>query len=251
MKKTIFCLFTLVLATNVVMVLASDGHGAHWAYEGHAGPDHWANLDHDFMQCQSGREQSPIDISTSAVERANLAPIKLTYNPAPAELVNNGHTIQVNLTEGGSMKVPSGEYKILQFHFHTPSEEKIDGRSFPLVIHLVHKNAAGQLAVIAVLVNAGEENPVLKDIFADLPAKHGKALLQTHVDLSGLVPVTLGYYIFKGSLTTPPCSEGVTWHVLKTPIEMSLNQINAFKQVVKMNARPVQPLNGRKISEVN
>ncbi len=250
MKKIVY-VFTLVLAANYPIALAADGHAVNWAYEGHAGPDHWADLDHGFMQCKSGREQSPIDISTSTVARVNLPPIKLAYNSAAAELVNDGHTIQVNLTEGGSVMVPSGDYEILQFHFHTPSEEKIDGRSFPLVVHLVHKNATGQLAVIAVLVREGKENMVLKDIFSALPAKQSKLPLQDNFDLSNLIPDTLGYYSFKGSLTTPPCSEGVTWYVLKTPIEMSLNQINAFKQVFKMNARPVQPLNGRIISEIN
>jgi carbonic anhydrase len=250
MKKIVY-VFTLVLAANFSNSLADGGHVPHWSYEGYAGPDHWADLDHGFMQCKSGREQSPIDISTSTVARVNLPPIKLAYNSAAAELVNNGHTIQVNLTEGGSVMVPSGDYEILQFHFHSPSEEKIDGRSFPLVVHLVHKNATGQLAVIAVLVREGKENMVLKDIFSALPAKQSKVPLQDNFDLSNLIPDTLGYYSFKGSLTTPPCSEGVTWYVLKTPIEMSLNQINAFKQVFKMNARPVQPLNGRIISEIN
>ena len=145
----------------------------------------------------------------------------------------------------------NGNYKLLQFHFHTPSEEKIDGKSFPMVAHLVHKNEAGNLAVIGVLFKAGKENAALKEIFAKLPAAEGKEPLADKFDATALLPSSLAYFSFNGSLTTPPCSEGVSWHVLKTPVEMSPKQISAFKKIFKMNARPVQPLNDRKVIEVN
>lgn len=250
--KTTKLLLALLVSVGCGITFAADKHEApHWAYEGHGGAEHWADLDKGFAECKLGKEQSPIDISTKGVEKANLAPIKPAYKASAGELVNNGHTIQVNLADAGSIIVPTGEYKVLQFHFHTPSEEKIDGKNFPLVAHLVHKNAAGQLAVVAVLFKEGKENAALKDIFNALPAHEGKEALKANFDVSKVLPATLGYYTFKGSLTTPPCSEGVAWHVLKTPVEMSAAQINAFKKVFKMNARPVQPLNGRKIQEAN
>ena len=251
MKKTKL-LLALLVSINFGISFAADKHDApHWTYEGHGGAEHWADLDKGFAECKLGKEQSPIDIPTKGVEKANLDPIKPAYKASAGELVNNGHTIQINLNEGGVVNVPTGEYKVLQFHFHTPSEEKIDGQNFPLVAHLVHKNAAGQLAVVAILFKEGKENTALKNIFNALPSHEGKEALKADFDLSKLLPSTLGYYTFNGSLTTPPCSEGVAWHVLKTSVEISAAQLNAFKKIFKMNARPVQPLNGRKIQESN
>ncbi len=244
--------FTVAASLAFVSIFAfAEGHAPHWSYEGHTAPKHWADLEEKFVGCKLGHEQSPIDIQTKAAVKADLSPIKPAYVASAAELVNNGHTIQINLADGGFAALPSGEYKLLQFHFHTPSEEKINGKNFPLVAHLVHKSAEGNLAVIAVLFKQGKENAALKDIFAALPATEGKEALKTPFDASSILPASLGFYAFKGSLTTPPCSEGVAWHVLKQPVEMSADQIAAFKKIFKMNARPVQPLNGRKIQEVN
>lgn len=163
--------------------------------------------------------------------------------------MNNGHTIQVNLSDAGSATMPSGEYGLLQFHFHGPSEEKINGKAYPLEAHLVHRNAGGNLAVIAVLFKTGKENAALKEVFASMPAKEGKASLKGKVNAAAMMPASMGYYAFKGSLTTPPCSEGVAWEVLKEPVEISAAQLKAFTSIYKMNARPVQPLNGRKVQE--
>lgn len=243
-----------ILAASLAFVSAfafAEGHAPHWSYEGHTAPKHWADLEENFVGCKLGHEQSPIDISTKATVKADLAPIKPAFVASAAELVNNGHTIQINLADGGFAALPSGEYKLLQFHFHTPSEEKINGKNFPLVAHLVHKSAEGKLAVIAVLFKQGKENAALKDIFANLPSTEGKEALKTPFNVSSILPASLGFYAFKGSLTTPPCSEGVAWHVLKQPVEMSAEQIAAFKKIFKMNARPVQPLNGRKVQEAN
>jgi carbonic anhydrase len=158
----------------------------------------------------------------------------------------------VNLPAAGSATLDGVEYKLLQFHFHTPSEEKIDGKSYPLVAHLVHKNAEGQLAVVAVLFKAGKENAALKPVFDHLPAKEGETRkLDVAVDAADLLPANRAYYAFTGSLTTPPCSEEVRWQVLKTPVELSSSQLAAFRKLYRMNARPVQPLNGRKVLAVN
>lgn len=234
------------LALAAAASLAAEG-APHWGYEGKAG--NWSDLDKEFATCKIGKEQSPIDIPSKSAEKSKLAPIKVAYKASAAELVNNGHTIQVNLADGGAATVPSGSYKLLQFHFHTPSEEKIDGKSFPLVAHLVHRNDAGQLAVVAVLFKEGKENAALKDMFANLPAKEGKGDLKGGFNASALLPKEMGYYAFKGSLTTPPCSEGVAWQVLKAPVDISAGQLAAFRKIFKMNARPVQPLNGRKVME--
>jgi carbonic anhydrase len=230
---------------------AADHHGPHWSYSGKEGPAQWGSLEKEFETCKLGQEQSPIDISTKSTEKTSLPAIQAAYKASAGELVNNGHTIQINLADGGSATVPSGNYKLLQFHFHTPSEEKIDGKNFPLVAHLVHKNDAGNLAVIGVLFKEGKENQALKGIFAALPAKEGKAPLAANFDAASLLPAEMGYYAFKGSLTTPPCSEGVAWQVLKTPVEISKGQVQAFQKIFKMNARPVQPLNQRKVQESN
>lgn len=219
----------------------------HWGYEGHEGADHWGKLDPAFKTCKIGKEQSPINI-TSATKSADLKPIAFAYTAGAADIVNNGHTIQVNLANGGSIKLGADEFKLLQFHFHTPSEEQIDGKSFPLVAHLVHKSADGKLAVVAVLFTLGKENAALKNVFNAMPTQSGASKpLAGGFNAASLLPQDQAYYAFKGSLTTPPCSEGVRWQVLKQPVEMSVEQFAAFKAIYPMNARPVQPLHGRKV----
>jgi len=226
---------------------------AHWSYSGHSSAAHWAELDEGFKTCKLGKHQSPIDIATKKTEKsADAKPIAFAYTPGAAEIVNNGHTIQVNLPAGGAVTLGGTEYKLLQFHFHTPSEEKIDGKNYPLVAHLVHRDAQGQLAVVGVLFKLGKENAALKPVFAQLPAKEGdKRALDGGFDAAQLLPESRGYYAFAGSLTTPPCSEEVRWQVLKTPVELSAAQLASFKKLYAMNARPVQPLNDRKVIDVN
>jgi len=190
--------------------------------------------------------QSPIDIH--GVKAKKLTPLAFHYKPAASEIVNNGHTVQVNLDNAGSVGLPSGDYKLVQFHFHTPSEEAFNGKHYPLVAHLVHKNAAGELAVVAVLFKQGKENAALKKVFAELPATVGeKHPLSAELDLMATLPKHHTYYAYEGSLTTPPCSEGVHWHVMKEPVQISKTQLSAFRKLYAMNARPVQPLHGRKV----
>lgn len=241
-------LLTLAFATIAGTSLAAE-HGAHhWTYPE---AEHWGDVSEEFATCKLGKVQSPIDIETSATEKAALPAIKTSYKGSVAEIVNNGHTIQINLEDGGAATVPSGEYKIVQFHFHTPSEEEINGKRYAMVAHLVHKNSAGKLAVIAVLFKQGKENAALKEIFDRMPREEGQVALANPFDITSVLPPSLGYYVFAGSLTTPPCSEGVAWQVLKEPVELSAAQISTFRHIFKMNARPVQPLNGRKVQESN
>jgi len=221
----------------------------HWDYEGHGGAAHWAELDPAFKTCSLGKHQSPIDIDSRKVAKVPSAPpLAIHYTSGPGMVVNNGHTIQVNLASPGTITLGGTEYKLLQFHFHTPSEEKIDGRDYPLVAHLVHKSAQGQLAVIAVLFELGKENAALKPVFDLLPPNEGASVqLEAGINPANLLPADRGHYSFAGSLTTPPCSEEVRWQVLKTPVEFSAAQFASFKKLYAMNARPVQPLNGRKV----
>lgn len=236
-----------ILGMAFASMAMAEGH-AHWGYEGAQGATHWAAMNEGFKTCQLGKFQSPINIVTKAVEKTLLSPIGFGYQPGKAEVVNNGHTIQVNLPAGSSASINGVEYPLLQFHFHTPSEEKVNGKAYPLVAHFVHKNAENQLAVVALLFKLGKENAALKDIFGKLPAKEGeKRALAGNFNPANLLPARQGYYAFMGSLTTPPCSEEVLWQVLKTPVELSAGQLAAFRTLYKMNARPVQPLNGRKV----
>jgi carbonic anhydrase len=226
-----------------------DAGHAHWSYAGAQGASHWGDMQADYATCKLGKAQSPIDIR-SAERAVKSAPIGFSYRMSAAEVVNNGHTVQVNLASGGKLKLASGNYKLLQFHFHTPSEEKVNGKSYAMVAHLVHRNDSGKLAVVAVLFNKGRENPALAKVFAVMPPRaDGKAEIGGGFNVTDLLPASQGYFAFKGSLTTPPCSEDVLWHVLKQPVELSKGQLATFQKLYPMNARPVQPLNGRPVEE--
>ncbi|WP_443191530.1 carbonic anhydrase [Pseudomonas indica] len=238
-----------VSALSVSVTLAAEPTPpTHWSYQGENGPDHWAQMDPGFSTCALGKMQSPIDIRNAV--KADLPEIQFDYTAGPAEVVNNGHTIQVTLPKSGSIDIGGSRYELLQFHFHTPSEEKVAGMAFPMVAHFVHKSADGQLAVVAVLIKEGHENPGLAKVLAALPTKEGESHpLEVQLNPADILPPQHGYYAFTGSLTTPPCSENVRWQVLKQPIELSHKQIVSFQHLYPMNARPTQPLNGRKIEE--
>jgi len=232
--------------TGTAFVQAAEQSHADWGYAGNKGPTHWAELEHDFTSCKAGHAQSPIDIHGAKTKK--LSPLAFHYLPAAGEVVNNGHTVQVNLEDAGSVGLASGDYKLVQFHFHTPSEEAFNGKHYPLVAHLVHKNAAGELAVVAVLFKQGRENAALKQVFAELPAAPGeKHALAAQLDLMATLPKHHAYYAYTESLTTPPCSEGVHWQVMKEPAEVSKRQLAAFRKLYAMNARPIQPRHNREV----
>lgn len=248
MKRFLALSTTLLFAAGPV---AAAGHGPHWGYAGHEGPEHWGDLDKAFTACKTGKEQSPIDIHSGNAKKEKLGPIEFHYQPAKVEVVNNGHTVQVNYPAGSYITTPTGRYELLQFHFHTPSEEEIDGKPADMVAHLVHKNAEGKLAVVAVLFNrsGGTDNAALAGFWGQLPAKAGdKASPDGMVDAAALLPKDRAYYHFKGSLTTPPCSEGVQWHVLKSPANVGSAQWVAMRRLFGDNARPVQPVHKRNIA---
>lgn len=239
----------LVLLLATLGTAQAGGHGAHWQYHGKHHPAHWAELDPAFEACARGNTQSPIDIR--ATEKVALPALEFAYGNARPSIVNNGHTVQVNLPSGQKLTVGEQSYELLQFHFHTPSEEAINGKRKPLVAHFVHKNAAGQLGVVAVLFDLGASNAAFAPVFEHLPSKAGETITveDLTLDLAALLPADKGYYSFAGSLTTPPCSEGVNWMVLKTPVRLSAAQIKAFRRIFNGNARPIQPLNGRPVRE--
>ena len=251
-RTPLVCALLLCAAALPAVVQAQHAqHGAHeWDYDGATtGPEAWGGIKSDYSSCKLGQAQSPIDIRATSKEK--LPAIAFDYKASPLKLIDNGHTVQVNYAAGSGITVAGSHYDLLQFHFHTPSEERIQGKSYPLVAHMVHKNAEGKLAVVALLFTPGKENPLLTTIWGKLPTEKGKEVRVdgTTVDLAAALPASRGYYQFAGSLTTPPCSENVSWYVLKTPVEMSAAQIAQFHGVYQHNARPVQPLNGRVVKE--
>ena len=248
----------LVVIATVSVALFAPGLPAraahdtpHWSYSGSTGPTHWSALEHDYSSCGIGGTQSPIDIRDEDVRKSDLPTIEFRYKPSPLRIIDNGHTIQVNYPPGSFIKVGDKDYELLQFHFHKPSEEEVNGRSYDMVAHLVHRDSAGHLAVVAVLLEAGhEENALLRTLWNNLPkTKEAERTVQgVSIDASDLLPASHAYYTFAGSLTTPPCSEGVTWFVLQHPTGVSNDEVARFGKLYPRNARPVQPLNGREIS---
>lgn len=227
----------------------AEAHKTHWTYEGKQGPDNWAKLSPEFATCETGRNQSPINIENAM--RASLKPLKGIQKFPAKDIINNGHTVQVNFKQGNMLVLDSAPYQMKQVHFHAPSENTINGKSFPLEAHFVHADAKGNLTVIGVMFKEGEASPGLEKLWAQLPDKEGAPVsLKSRVIPSELIPENRAYYRFSGSLTTPPCSEGVRWLMMKTPMMASKAQIEAFERAVKHhNNRPVQALNGRVIVE--
>jgi carbonic anhydrase len=228
----------------------SVAHAPHWSYEGETGPDVWGRLKPEFAKCATGTRQSPIDIRDGI--RVDLDAVQFDYRPSAFRVIDNGHTVQVNVASGNSIEVTGRRYELLQFHFHRPSEERIDGRQFDMVAHLVHRDPDGRLAVVAVLLDRGLAHPLVQQVWNNLPLeRHVEAPARAPVDLSHLLPKDQRYYTYMGSLTTPPCSEGVLWLVMQQPVSISTEQIDVFSRLYPMNARPVQQASGRLIKQSN
>ncbi|WP_157979409.1 carbonic anhydrase [Rhodoferax ferrireducens] len=223
----------------------------HWAYTGDNGPQAWGKLKPDFNVCALGKRQSPINIEETGTLQGPAEPLRFNYQPSSGSVVNNGHTIQVDLYGDNSLTVRDSTYKLVQFHFHHPSEEQVNYRGFAMVAHLVHKNAEGQLAVVAVLLDPGVANALVNKVWTYMPLDAGDRVRMPTglIDMNELLPKDQRYYQFMGSLTTPPCTEGVLWLVLKQPTPVSREQIKLFSQLFPLNARPVQAVNGRPIRD--
>ncbi len=216
-------------------------HAPYFTYEGNTGPSHWGELTTDYLFCSLGKNQSPINIGGESIEH-DIDNIKFNYTSSALNILNNGHTIQVNYDVGSYIVLNNKEYKLLQFHFHTPSEHTINGVSFPMEMHLVHQSEDGALAVVGVMIEENITNAAFSNIIDNIPATETEVetIDSTYINISNLLPVSRREYRYNGSLTTPPCSEGVQWLVLQDSIQMSTTQLERFKAVLKHNNRPIQ-----------
>jgi carbonic anhydrase len=237
-------LILLGMALAPVGSLAKPQYG----YQGDVAPENWGKLSPEYAKCTDGAEQAPVNIVSDRTKRKANAPVLVpSYQPTSGDtVVNTGTTIQVN-TEG-RLLIGNAEYKLLQYHFHTPSEEAINGVHYAMNVHLVHQDAAGKLAVIGVNFVEGSPNSFISSLWKLLPSAKGQKVSASLPSLEGVLPKDLSYYTYAGSLTTPPCSEGVQFYILKTPETISPAQLAAFQKLYPMNARPLQPLNERVIS---
>lgn len=251
-------LYKLTLVLMIVAVLAacapaneeaSHASAPHWTYEGEEGPEHWGDLDASYAVCGTGTSQSPIDVSNPAEQ--DLANIAFHYQPSEVNILNNGHTVQVNYDAGSYIELDGVRYDVAQFHYHAPSEHAVDGKLFAAELHIVHKNADGGLAVVGILLDEGAENAAYKPFIENLPKEKSDAKdAGVTINATDLLPVEQTTFRYSGSLTTPPCSEGVNWLLMTTPVEISADQIEALASLFEEgNNRPVQPLNDRPLAE--
>ena len=219
---------------------------APWSYEGAGGPASWASLRPEFALCGSGQRQSPIDLREGLA--VDLEPVRFDYRPSGFSVIDNGRTVQVNVAPGNAIELGGRRYELVRFDFHRPSEEHIDGRQFEMSVHLLHRDAQGRLAMVAVLLDAGPAQPVVQTVWNHLPLeRHEEVAARATLDPSGLLPADRGYYTYMGSLTAPPCTEGVQWVVMRTPVSMTPEQIAIFARLYPMNSRPLQAAGGRRI----
>ncbi len=248
---------TLLLLMIVAVWVPTGPHAqwkTRWEYEGPKGAEHWSELDPGYTTCKAGKEQSPIDIRSA--KKDQLPALRFEYKSGPLKyLINNGYTIRVNYHDapgtGNFLIVGDKRYQLTQFHFHRPSEEYIHGKPYDMVVHLMHTASDGKIAAVAVLLHAGSANATIQQLWEHMPKVEGpeQEIAGVEVNPSGLLPDHTAYYTYMGSLTAPPCSEGVTWFVLKTPVEISREQIAAFARLYPHDVRPLQPLNGRVVTE--
>lgn len=229
-------------------VQTSPAAHIHWGYEGEGAPANWSKLRPDYATCASGKRQSPIDLRDGI--RVDLETIKFDYQLSMFRIIDNGHTVQVSVGPGSSMSVMGRQFELMQMHFHRPAEERINGKAYDMVIHLVHKDMEDHLAVIAILLEKGSENPVIQTLWNNLPLEVNQDLAPSvPIDLNQLLPENRSYWTYMGSLTTPPCTEDVLWIVFKQPVQISPEQLAIFSRLYRNNARPIQWSNGRVIKE--
>lgn len=222
----------------------ADFAAAQWAYDGATGPEKWGDLDAASKACSTGGLQSPINIGESI--KAQLQPLKLAWGKTSEAILNTGNTIQVNMPDGSSMSAGGGSFRLQQFHFHRPSEHMINGANFPMEAHFVHSNAAGQLAVVAVLITTGRTNKAFNNIVLTMPNRAGAQVkAEAAVDPNAFLPTKRSYYRYMGSLSEPPCTEPVDWFVLTEPVQVADADVNSFARLYPKNARPVQNDNRR------
>jgi carbonic anhydrase len=241
----------LMLAASTLLLALSPSRAqwrTPWSYEGEKGPARWGALDPDYAVCNSGKAQSPIPIQ--AAHKADLPALRFAYRPGSINIINNGYTaVRVDYPPGNGNFLIVGDqrYELTQFHFHHPSEERINGKTADMVLHLMHQGSGGKVVGVAVMLKEGRANPAIEQLWKYMPQNPGKTHLipDVAIDPQSLMPASTGYYTYEGSVTAPPCNEGVTWYVLKTPMEVSPDEIAAFAKLYPYDVRPVQPHNGR------
>lgn len=243
---TFFAMLLIITSSQ-----ANEHKVKHWGYTADVAPSHWSELNEKFKICSEGKSQSPIDIVASS--DIDLPTLALDYKSKSENVIDNGHTVQVNIVKGSTFSIEKDQYELKQFHFHTPSENNINHKSFPLEAHFVHATKEGKLAVIAVMFEeAKESNAVISKIWSKFPLKEGEKteLTLSTEEIQALIPSNKDYYKFTGSLTTPPCSEEVKWHVMKKPLTISKEQVKQFFDIYgHANNRPIQETHKRKIEE--
>ena len=255
MQKTLVSVATLFLVTacsnhdeHQSHEKEHNNHSVHWGYEGKGGPYTWGSLDPSFRLCSVGKMQTPINIIPT--KNIDLPELNLTYEASSKNVINNGHSIQVNVNHGSSLLLDGTRYELKQFHFHTPSENNLYGESFPLEAHFVHVSESGKIAVIGVMFKKGAQNPILSKIWSKFPLAEGshKPVHLSAEDIQSIMPKDREYYKFMGSLTTPPCTENVHWIVYKEPVTISKEQVRRFFNIFgHPNNRPIQKSNDRMI----
>ena len=251
---------SLIVASIVLSVLvgafnqisSSESDSKHWDYGGTWNPTRWGELDPEYALCGTGTNQSPINLDPQTATESS-SEIKFNYGSSPLRVVNTGHTIEAELIPGSYAEIEGEKYELEQFHFHTPSEHHLDGKAAAGALHLVHSDRAGDLAVVGVFIEEGEYNPVLGAFREHIPLEPGENQTKdVSLDVNLLLPPNRSsYYHYLGSLTTPPCSEGVKWYVMVNPIQVSPEQIANFRKIYQVNVRPVQALNGREVQLKN
>jgi len=237
-------------AAAAAAIAAAPKHGTVWSYEGELGPANWSKINVEWAKCGTGNRQSPIDLRDGI--KVNLEQISFDYHPSSFSEVNNGHTIEVTVGSGNFITVGNTVYELQQFHFHRPSEEKVNGKGTEMVMHLVHRSAEGKVAIIAVLLERGQSHRLMQTVWDNLPLEKLDVVSPAIViDPSDALPERREYFTYMGSLTEPPCTEGVLWMVFKQPMQASPAQMALFSRLYPLNARPVQSTAGRMIKESN
>jgi len=245
--RILLCVFLCTLTLMLVcgQKLIAETNSVEWGYRGVSKAENWGNLSPEFTTCKVGSQQSPINISQPI--EARLDKLELDYQSTPLKILNNGHTVQLNVSSGSNLTLNNKKFDLLQVHFHSPSEHKVDGKSFPMEAHFVHQSKEGELAVLGVLIKSGQNNSALKPVWEVLPSKKQAEtkIARTFLEPLELIPRNKKNFQYFGSLTTPPCTENVQWVVFEDTIELSSKQIRQFQKIFPLNARPVQPLNRR------
>lgn len=233
---------------EVISEKKDECNDVHWSHhKGGDGPENWKNLCSGYSSC-GGKIQSPINIDLNeTIKSDNLCPFKVNYSSTKVDIINNGHTLQYKIFGNNTMLIDGKEYKLVQFHYHTESEHTINGKHFPIEVHFVHKYSDTDYAVVGIMYQEGEKNDLFTEYLSHFPLNEGEYVTDKMIELNKQLPSDLSYYHYKGSLTTPPCSEVVSWYVLKSHLEATKEQIEILSEMLYEHYRPVMPLNNRKV----